>query len=245
MGTLVQTAGSRVCCRSMSDLDLYALFLLGFLGTGHCIGMCGPLVLAIPTQTGRISAHVLYNLGRITTYAGVGAFMGAIGVGLSVLAGAAGADPLAWIARIQVAFSVVASGLLLFLGLFRLGILVEPDWMAVASPVRIPGFHRVRDGVKGGENRGAVFLFGLMMGFLPCGLSYAAFARALASGAPLEGGVLLLCFGLGTVPGLFVVGTGASGLVRRYRAYSDLLSGMLMIGIAVSLSADALQAMLA
>jgi hypothetical protein len=51
----------------MSRLDLYPLFLLGFLGTGHCIGMCGPIVLAVPTQGGRISSHVLYNLGRITT----------------------------------------------------------------------------------------------------------------------------------------------------------------------------------
>jgi sulfite exporter TauE/SafE len=83
-----------------------------------------------------------------------------------------------------------------------------------------------------------------MMGFLPCGLSYAAFARALAAGGVSEGGALLLCFGLGTVPGLFVVGTGASGFVRRYRQYSDLLSGMLMIGIAVSLAADAFQAII-
>jgi len=229
----------------MSDLNLYSLFLLGFLGTGHCIGMCGPLVLAIPTQTGRISAHVFYNLGRITTYAGVGALMGGMGVGLSVLAGVAGGDPLAWIARIQVAFSLVASAFLLFFGMFRLGILTEPDWMAVASPVKIPGFRRVRGGVMGGESRTAIFLFGLMMGFLPCGLSYAAFAGALASGGLFSGGLLLLCFGLGTVPGLFLVGTGASGFVRRYRQYSDLLAGMLMIGIAVSLGADAMQAILA
>ncbi len=228
----------------MSDMDLYSLFLLGFLGTGHCIGMCGPLVLAIPTQAGRISAHIFYNLGRIITYTGVGAFMGGIGVGLSVLAGAAGGDPMAWIARIQVAFSLVASAMLLLLGLFRLGILAEPDRMAIASPARIPGFRRVREGVTGGGNPTAVFLFGLMMGFLPCGLSYAAFARALACGGLLEGGLLLLVFGLGTVPGLFLIGTGASGFVRRYRQISDLLSGMLMIGIGVSLAADALQAIL-
>jgi len=229
----------------MSDLDVYALFLLGFLGTGHCIGMCGPLVLAIPAQTGGIASHVLYHLGRITTYAVIGACMGGIGAGLSVLAGAVGGDPLAWIARIQVALSVVASVLLLFLGLFRLGILVEPDWMTVASPAKMPGFKRVREGVTVGRDRVSVLLFGLMLGFLPCGLSYAAFARALASGGVPEGGLLLLAFGLGTVPGLFVVGTSASGFVRRYRQHSDLLSGMLMIGIAVSLAADALQAILA
>jgi hypothetical protein len=229
----------------MSSLDLYALFLLGFLGTGHCIGMCGPLVLAIPTRTGKISAHVLYNCGRITTYTALGTCMGGIGSGLSILAGAVGGDPLAWIAGIQVTFSLAASVLLLALGLFRLGILAEPEWMAIASPTKIPGFKRVREGVTGGRDRASIFLFGLMMGFLPCGLSYAAFARALASGGVLEGGALLFSFGVGTFPGLFVVGTSASGLVRRYRQYSDLLSGMLMIGIAVSLAADALQAILA
>lgn len=229
----------------MGNVDLYSLFLLGLLGTGHCIGMCGPLVLAIPTQTGKMSSHLLYNLGRITTYAGVGALLGGVGTGLSFLASAAGADPLAWITRIQVFFSLVASVFLLLFGLLRLGILQEPDWMALASPAKIPGFSGVRKGVTGGGNRTSILLFGLMMGFLPCGLSYAAFARALAAGGVSEGGVLLLCFGLGTVPGLFVVGTGASGFVRRYRQYSDLLSGMLMIGIAVSLAADALQPMLA
>lgn len=229
----------------MSDLDLYSLFLLGFLGTGHCIGMCGPLVLAIPTGAGKISAHIYYNLGRITTYTAVGAFVGGIGAGVSRLAAVAGGDPLVWITRIQVAFSLVAAALLLLLGLFRLGILQEPDWMAVASPARIPGFRRVREGVAAGGDRVSVFLFGLMLGFLPCGLSYAAFARALASGGVPAGALLLLVFGLGTLPGLFLVGTGASGFVRRYRRYSDLLSGVLMTGIAVSLAADALQAMLA
>ncbi len=228
----------------MSNLDLYSLFLLGFLGTGHCIGMCGPLVLAIPTGAGRISAHISYNLGRITTYTAVGAFVGGIGAGVSRLAAVAGGDPLVWIARIQVAFSLVAAALLLLLGLFRLGILQEPGWMTVASPARIPGFRRVREGVAAGSDRVSVFLFGLMLGFLPCGLSYAAFARALASGGVPAGALLLLLFGLGTLPGLFLVGTGASGFVRRYRQYSDLLSGMLMTGIAVSLAADALQAML-
>lgn len=227
----------------MSSLDLYSLFLLGFLGTGHCIGMCGPLVLAIPTQAGRVSAHVLYSLGRVTTYACVGAFMGGIGTGISHLTTVAAGDPLVWILRIQVAFSLAAAALLLLLGLFRLGILQEPDWMAVATPTRIPGFRRVMGEVTAGGSRISVFLFGLMMGFLPCGLSYAAFARSLASGGLLEGGVLAFSFGLGTVPGLFVVGTGASGLFRRYRRYSDLLSGMLMAGIGLSLAAEGLQAL--
>ena len=81
---------------------------------------------------------------------------------------------------------------------------------------------------------------GLFMGLLPCGLSFAAFARALAAGSPLSGGTLVFIFGLGTLPGLLVVGAGASGIFKRYRRYSDPLSGMLMIGMAASLLADAL-----
>jgi sulfite exporter TauE/SafE len=228
----------------MRNLDLYSIFLLGLLGTGHCIGMCGPLVLAIPTQAGRVWAHLLYHLGRVTTYVGVGGVLGGVGAGLSLGASAAASDPLAWVARMQIAFSFVAACFLLLFALFRLGILQEPDWLAVASPKKMPGFASVQKGVMTQGSRASVFGFGLIMGFLPCGLSYAAFSMALPSGGVLPGGLLLACFGLGTVPGLFLVGTGATGLLRRYRRYSDLLSGILMVGISVSLAVDAIQAIL-
>jgi hypothetical protein len=67
---------------------------------------------------------------------------------------------------------------------------------------------------------------------------------ALSSGGVREGAISLLAFGLGTLPGLFFVGTGASGLIRRYRRQSDLLAGILMIAIAVSLVVQALGALL-
>jgi hypothetical protein len=66
--------------------------------------------------------------------------------------------------------------------------------------------NRVRQDVTAGKDLVAVFVFGLLMGFLPCRLSYAAFARALASGRLTEGCLMLICFGLGNVPGLFAVG---------------------------------------
>jgi uncharacterized protein len=225
----------------MNDADLLSLFLLGFLGTGHCVGMCGPLVLAIPTATGKTTSHLLYHLGRITTYTAVGAVLGGLGAGLSFLAERAGTTaPMQRLAGVQVGFSLLSSVFLLCLGLMRLGMLREPDWMASASPSNLPGFTRVRDGVSLRGNRRMTLLFGLMMGFLPCGLSYAAFAAALPAGGILRGGLLLLAFGLGTLPGLFLVGTAASGLFRRYRKPSDLVAGMLMILMAVSLAVRAL-----
>ena len=115
--------------------------------------------------------------------------------------------------------------------------------MALATP---PAFRGIGAWPPGGATRGprpwGLFFLGLMMGLLPCGLSFAAFARALACGSPLVGGALVFSLGLGTVPGLFVLGTGFAGLVRRYRAQSEILSGLLMIAMAALLSADAIGA---
>ncbi len=222
---------------------LSALFLLGLFGTGHCVGMCGPLVVAFPGATGRPSAHLFYHLGRMTTYVAVGALMGGAGAGLRTLAGAAGADPLVWTARTQVAISAAAAGMLLFFGLFRLGLMAEPEWMAVASPSRLPGFRRILGAATEG-GRAAMVGLGLLMGFLPCGLSYAAFARALAAGGIGAGGLFLLAFGAGTVPGLLAVGLGASGLALRYRRHMEVLSGMVLLGMGLSLGMDALGTLL-
>jgi len=223
-----------------SDATLLSMFLLGLLGTGHCVGMCGPLVLAIPTTSGRISAHLLYNLGRTACYTAVGALLGGIGAGVSGLAAGTGAGQMGRVAAIQVGFSFLAALFLLVFGLVRLGVLREPAWMELASPVRVPGVSRLSAGMMRTGGLGRIFLFGLMMGFLPCGLSYAAFAMALPAGGALQGGVLVLLFGLGTLPGLILVGTAATGVFRRYRRESDLVSGSLMILLSLSLAGKAL-----
>jgi len=224
----------------MPHADLYALFLLGILGTGHCVGMCGPLVFAFPARSGHMSAHLFYHLGRIGTYTALGGTMGALGLGLSQLAGRSGLDPLAWIARLQVGFSLLAAAFLLVFGLSRLEIIREPAWMSLAALEKIPGFGRILHSAGGG--RSGMLVLGMVLGFLPCGLSFAAFARALPAGGFLPGALMTLAFGLGTLPGLLLLGTGASGLARRYRRHSDILSGMVMIAMAASLAADVIQA---
>jgi sulfite exporter TauE/SafE len=76
---------------------------------------------------------------------------------------------------------------------------------------------------------------GFVMGFLPCGLSFGAFSRALAAEDPLAGAVLTLAFGLGTLPGLLLLGSGLAPIIRRYRRHSDILAGILMVGMAAAL----------
>ena len=74
------------------QIDLISLFLLGFLGTGHCIGMCGPLVIAFPARSAKFGSHLFYHLGRILTYVIIGCVMGGIGAGLAEIAGATGGN---------------------------------------------------------------------------------------------------------------------------------------------------------
>ena len=81
---------------------------------------------------------------------------------------------------------------------------------------------------------------GLILGWLPCGLSYAAFARALAARSISSGALLTLAFGVGTLPGLLVIGTGAGALWRRYRVHMEMAAGLLMIAMAAGLAVDIL-----
>jgi sulfite exporter TauE/SafE len=229
----------------MYDPTLFSMFMLGILGTGHCIGMCAPLVLAFPGQTGKFSSHLWYHLGRSLTYVAIGATMGAIGLGLAGIATATGGNHPASIARIQVGFALLAALFLIVFGLSRLGLLREPAWMSAASPDKIPGYRKIIGSAVACQGSREMFWLGILLGFLPCGLSYAAFARALASGGPSKGALLVFAFALGTVPGLLLVGTAASRLARRYQKQSDIISGLLMIYMALALGASTLQSIFA
>jgi sulfite exporter TauE/SafE len=224
-----------------TPIDTISLFMLGLLGTGHCIGMCGPLVVALPGQTGRFSAHLAYHAGRLITYSIIGACMGAAGSGLIGLAAAVGGDPMVWIARVQVGISFLAGLFLLFFGLSRLGVVAEPQWLAIAMPNRMPGWRRLKSRSAGGRSNSDLFLMGLILGGLPCGLSYAAFAKALSCAGVVSGGAAALIFGLGTLPGLLAVGAGAAVFLNRFRQQADILAGLIMIGMAAILIVKALE----
>ena len=232
----------------MGFWDAYAMFLVGFLGTGHCLGMCGPLVFAFPGQVGGMKAHGAYHAGRIATYVLVGVGMGAIGRFLILFAGGSastgtGGTPMGWVAGIQSGLALVAGLFMLGFGLSRIGLVPDPDWMATAAPMRLPGArHLWRRAAHPGRS-GGLFATGLVMGLLPCGLSFGAFARALATADPVAGGGLTLAFGIGTLPGLLLLGTGLSALFRRYRRHSDLLAGIVMVVVAGRLLVDGIMAL--
>jgi sulfite exporter TauE/SafE len=218
--------------------DLGSVFALGLLGSAHCVGMCGPLVLALPGRTGRTSAHLAYHLGRVTTYTIVGGLAGSAGAGMTSL-GPQGAA-LRELPGVQVALSLVAAALLLAFGLGRLGIVRPLEELLALTPLRWPGVGALMQRAYRERQTAALVAAGLLLGLLPCGLSYAAFARALPAGGPVEGALLTAVFGLGTLPALLLVGMGASGWVRRHQRPAEILSALLMIGMAVSLALDAM-----
>lgn len=219
------------------------MFLIGFLGTGHCLGMCGPLVFAFPGQVGGMKAHGAYHAGRVLTYTLVGLIMGGMGWAVVLLAGQTEANPLQWMAGIQTGLALVAGLFMLGFGLSRVGLIPEPAWMATATPTRIPAVRQLLRGSDHPRPGMRLFVTGMVMGMLPCGLSFGAFARALATAEPLEGAGLTLAFGLGTLPGLLLLGTGLSVLARRYRRHSDLLAGVVMIALAGRLLVDGMMAL--
>ena len=222
----------------MEPRDLWALMLLGLLGTGHCLGMCGPLVVAFPGRTGRLGGHLAYHAGRLLTYTLLGGAVAGLGRVFQQMGTAAGADPLTWVARSQVALSAMAALFLLGFGLGRLGLLREPVWLNVAAPSRLPGAGPLLRSAFDSSAIWPMWPVGMLMGLLPCGLSYAALARALAAGRVSDGALMLLCFGVGTLPGMLLLGTGIGRLLQPWRRQAELLAGMLMIGMAAGLIAD-------
>lgn len=217
----------------LASLDFASMALLGFLGVGHCLGMCGPLVIAFPGRVGGFLPHLGYHAGRIGVYTCLGVLLGAFGGALSHLGA---------VARLQVALSGLAAVFLLLLGLARIGLLPEPGVLRVPNRTLAAGFAKAQQLARDAGPIGMIPL-GALNGLLPCGLSYAALARALPSGGGLQGGLLVAAFGLGTLPGLLLLGTAAAGLLRRHRAIADVLAGVLMIAMAVDLGASVVQAL--
>ena len=219
----------------METLDIFSMFTLGLIGQGHCLGMCGPLIIAFPGRTGQFMPHVYYHAGRIATYCAAGGIMAAIGGILPQIAASTSSDPQIWMMRGKIVFALIAGMFLFLFGISRIGLVSEPAWMAAATPVRIPGFRRIIQAAMQDGKASDMAVLGLMLGLIPCGLSYGAFAMALQAESVTKGMLMTGALGLGTLPGLLLLGTGIGAIIRRFHRQSDFLSGLLMSGMGLIL----------
>lgn len=182
---------------------IISAFVLGGLGSAHCVAMCGPLHLAVGQGGAPVRTTVLLNTGRVLTYMVIGALFGLFGRGL----GLAGVQQVVAIA----------------LAVLMLAALVVPATAARLHRPVVPSAWvvRLRSAVARRLRRSsapAVLITGMLNGLLPCGMVYVAVAGALAQEGSLDGALFMAGFGLGTWPALFAVRSAGASFGARFRA---------------------------
>jgi len=192
-------------------VDLVSGFLIGILGSLHCVGMCGPIALALPmASTGGIrflGSRVLYNLGRIVTYVVLGALVGSIG-GMVAVGG------------MQQTLSIIIGCTML------VGVILPAASQKLSSRWHVvQTFHsflrRSLGTLLQHRTFSALFLIGIVNGFLPCGFLYVALAGAATLGNAMRGTIFLAGFGMGTLPlmlGVALAGKQVQGKARKRAA---------------------------
>ncbi len=169
---------------------LYSAFILGLLGSLHCLGMCGPIAFMLPVDRDHKMRSLfqtsLYHSGRLLAYGTMGALFGLMGSGLQMFGA-------------QQALSITAGVLMIVLVVFPLQKLAK---IRPAAPIyRAVQFLKESLGATFKKKTADAFLsIGFLNGFLPCGLVYMAVVGAAAMGSPERGFLYMAIFGAGTIP---------------------------------------------
>lgn len=193
-------------------LSYLTAFTLGFLGSAHCLGMCGGIVGALSfNNQGRnpLAIHLSYQVGRITTYALLGLLVGLLGLWASQSHEAV----MFWM-------RTLSGVLLVLMGLYLVGLTSSLNWLEKAGGYLWQKIQPVSKHLLPVTHPSKGFALGLVWGFLPCGLIYSTLTWAGVSGHPVHSALLMACFGLGNLPALLSAGFFASQInwFRRQKA---------------------------
>ena len=201
---------------------------------GHCLGMCGPLVGAFAlaqVEPGRsrwrlLVPLLLFQSGRVASYAAIGAAVGAVGAA-ATLAGAPRA--------VSGVVSLVAGAAMLAAGASLLGVLPLSRWLEAMPAGR--GVAAALGRLLAARRWSSRFLLGVANGFLPCGPVAAAAIAAAGSGAPASGALAMVAYGAGTVPALVAFGLGAGAISprARLRLLRFGVATVLLVGVQLAL----------
>jgi sulfite exporter TauE/SafE len=201
---------------------LLSALILGLLGGGHCLGMCGGLMgaltLAIPAEqrAQRLQLLLAYNFGRIFSYATAGLLLGMAGWALAN-------SPAAMLLRVVAALLLIAMGLYLagwWSGLTRIEALGRGLWRYIQPLTR--RFMPVTSLPR-------ALLLGGLWGWLPCGLVYSTLLWAASQGDALDSAALMLAFGIGTMPVLLATGMAAERVTALLRKQGVRMAGGLLV----------------
>jgi sulfite exporter TauE/SafE len=197
-------------------------FVVGFLGSFHCIGMCGPIAMALPVGTsGVVKGRMYYNAGRILTYAVLGWTAGLLGH-LFISAG------------FQRGLSITAGIVLLSMVLIqRLIHGFSPESLLYRWTAHLKSLFRKMFGRRGALS---LFLIGLVNGLLPCGFVFIALAAAATSVSAMDGLLYMILFGLGTAPAMFALSLAVPifparirGIISSWTPYVSFAIALLLL----------------
>jgi len=187
------------------EVLLISGFVLGFAGSVHCIGMCGPLALSLPFQVFKglykWLAVFFYNIGRVFTYIGIGLAAGLLGRGVN------------WFGLTQIISIVLGLMIVLSVLLPRLFPKTEWSFLRGFKQWQINAMQQIM--VK--QSAGWMFVFGLLNGLLPCGLVYTAVAASLVAHNIYESMLFMGFFGMGTIPAMILLVAAAQYLPQKIR----------------------------
>ena len=182
----------------MNEISLLSAFLIGIAGSVHCVGMCGGVVSAFTFAIPKGKPHwpyvAGYNLGRILSYSIAGALTGALGQLFSH----------------QVNQGIVILQFISAVFLFSLALYIGQWWLGLTALEKLGG--KLWKHIQPFSKRFLPFPspvhavpYGVIWGWLPCGLVYSTLTWSLASGSGYNGAAIMLCFGLGTLPAIIIM----------------------------------------
>ena len=198
---------------------LWTAFTIGLFGSLHCVGMCGPIALAVGAGSGRKASRIgnmlLYNFGKTLTYALLGGVIGLLGKGI-------------FLAGFQKTLSIATGVLLLTIALFSIN--VETKLLKIPALNALVFRLKTQLGrLLQNHARPTAFAVGALNGLLPCGLVYLAIVGALGTVGVISGMAYMALFGLGTMPLLLLTGLAGNWAGLRARRFLRKASPVFLV----------------
>jgi hypothetical protein len=223
-------------------LDVIAPFFIGLVGSLHCLGMCGPMVMAYSLHIGKprdpkapeitslwwngLAHHLSFHLGRVFTYG----LLGALAATLAHLA-----SFNQFFSGLRSSLTITGGILMVLLGLVLLGVLPLPFSTTGLSATPGSFIARWLSSLLRSQRVVSKVALGVGTGFLPCMLSWAMIIKAATTQSSVGGFLTMFAFGLGTIPALFFTGLSASLLSLRMRFLGERVAAVSIIAMGLIL----------
>ncbi len=209
----------------MNTINFLAIVSIAFLGSfGHCIGMCGGIVLAYSTikiepESSKVSktvTHLLYNFGRVLTYTLLGAIFGAIG-GVATFSNSANGILLiiAGVVMILAGFSLMG----------KIKFLTVIEHSISSSSFYKQSFQKILHS----KSNASFFILGMLNGLLPCGFVYFFAITAASTASPFYGALVMFIFGISTMPAMFSLGFLSS--LASATSFRDMMMSLSSVAV--------------